>query len=151
MRLVISLKPGLLSRLADCGRRSLGPAAPGEWLLPVIAAFGFLFVAEEGEDIIASAQVFACRESGDLYMDAFYVVPERRRRGLGRELLGQVMDRLGREGYSRLLVTADPGNEAAMALYRATGFEELEELGEFYGAGRRRLLLAAPLRRGGGA
>ncbi len=147
---VTCLDPGQLARLAGYGRESLGDAAPDEWMLPVIAAFGYLFVARFGGNIIGSAQVLRCRQEGDLYMDAFYIRPDRRRQGMGRAMLEGVKERLASEGFHRLLVTAAPGTRAAMALYGAAGFSEAGVLEDFYGAGRKRLLLAAPLAVGGG-
>ena len=150
IRRLTGLDPGQLSRLVRYGRESLGDAAPDEWMLPVIAAFGYLFVGRIDGTIAGSAQVFRCRQEGDLYMDAFYIRPDRRRRGMGRAMLEGVMEHLSREGYHRLLVTAAPGNREATALYETAGFGEVEVLEDFYGAGRQRLLLAAPLTGGGG-
>ncbi len=145
MRRLFRLEPETLGRLAEHGRESLGEAALDEWLLPVAAAWGFLFVGELDGEPAGSAQGFRCSDKGDFYLDCFYIRPRFRRRSLGTTLLGQVLQLLGHEGGRRLLVTADPENGAAMALYDAAGFQAVEELGDFYGKGRSRLLMAAAL------
>ncbi len=145
VRLLENLDAEMLDRLCRYGEESLGGAAPGSWMLPVIAAWGMLFVAEADGEIVGSAQVFRCRQDGDAYMDAFYVRPRFRRRGYGAALLAAVKGRLAGVGLSRLLVTLDPANAAAAALYEAAGFREVESLPSFYGRGRDRLLLAAGL------
>lgn len=139
------LKPDLLLQLERYGRQSLAQAALDRWMLPVIATWGFLFVGKNGEEIIGSAQIIRCLEDGDLYMDGFYIRPEHRRRGYGKALLSAVKQYLAREGFTRLLVTISPENVAALRLYKASNFYEVDCLPEFYGGGNNRLLYAARL------
>ncbi len=144
-----SLDPGMLQELAACGRQAMGDAALGVWQLPVIAAWGFLFMARLEGEIAGSAQAIRCREPGDIYMDIFYIREGYRGRGLGAAFLKQVMEGLAAGGFRRLLVTCDPGNVPAVRLFSAAGFRTDGELDAFYGPGRDRLLLAAPLAEGG--
>lgn len=57
------------------------------------------------------------------FVDNLYVVPGRRRQGIGRRLVLQALERLKQEkvGDIELVVTAS--NEGALQLYRALGFE----------------------------
>ncbi len=50
------------------------------------------------------------------------VLPERRRRGIGRRLLGAAMAELGMRGVQRIFLDVDARNHAAVALYRQAGF-----------------------------
>ena len=142
------LEPELLGALVENGRESLGDAALDEWMLPVVAAWGLLFIAQLDDDIIGSAQVFRCFEDGDLYLDCFYVRPPYRRRSLGALFLREAISRMGQQGHRRLLATVAPGNGAAIGLFQSVGFEQIDDLRDFYGSGRSRLLMAVAL--GGG-
>ena len=143
-----SMEAGELAALERYGREALGGAALDRWQLPVVAAFGFLFVARLKGEIAGSAQIIRCREEGDLYMDGFYLREEYRRRGLGAALLTAVLAELAAPGFERLLVTVAPENEAALRLYRRRGFAMVATLPRFYGAGADRLLLAVSLENG---
>lgn len=145
------LEPRALRELADHGRESLGEAALDEWMLPVIAAWGFLYTAEHDGEVIGSAQVIRCVSEGDLYMDIFYIRPKFRRKRHGTAFIREVLRRLGGHGYSRLLATVAPGNTPALAFYDASGFKQTGELPDFYGEGKDRLLVAASLADGGGS
>ena len=144
------LQPAQLEELESYGRESLGEAALDRWQLPVVAAFGFLFVGSLAGETVASAQVIRCRREGELYMDGLYVRERFRGRGIGGALLRGVLDQLSGPGsFRRLLVTVDPGNAAALSLYRARDFRVVDEMPQFYGPGADRLLLAAVLKDGG--
>jgi ribosomal-protein-alanine N-acetyltransferase len=52
------------------------------------------------------------------------VHPERRRQGLGRRLLGIVLEAACREGARTAWLEVRPSNAAALSLYRATGFAQ---------------------------
>ncbi|MHB8168776.1 MAG: GNAT family N-acetyltransferase [Thermoleophilia bacterium] len=143
------LEPAELEELERYGRESLGEAALDRWQLPVVAAFGFLFVGSLAGETVASAQVIRCRREGDLYMDGLYVRERFRGRGLGGALLQGVLGQLAGQGsFRRLLVTVDPGNAVALALYLPRGFRVVDEMSQFYGPGADRLLLAAALQDG---
>ena len=59
----------------------------------------------------------------DAFIDELYVEPEFRRRGLGR-LAMQFIERQAREmGVNAVHLEVDPGNDAALALYRRAAYE----------------------------
>lgn len=145
---MVKLEPVLLEQLAAYGAESLAEAALDEWLLPVVASFGYMFVARVSGEVVGSAQIIRCLGEGDLYMDIFYIRPPFRRRGYGGRLLTGICLKLSREPYSRLLATVDPHNLVGRNLYAAAGFRELERLDDYYGSGRHRLLLAKSLDEG---
>lgn len=145
IRRLTHLEPETLSLLVEYGRAALGESALDEWLLPVIASCGLLYAGRLGEEIVGSAEILGFLDSDDLYLEGFYIRPEMQGRGYGTEMMLGVMELLGREGFSRMLVTLDPDNEAGMKLYDRTGFREVDYLPDHYGPGRNRLLLAVVL------
>jgi len=68
-----------------------------------------------------------------------YVAEEARGAGLGRELLGELVERSESAGYWTLNAGVFPENEASMRLHRSCGFREVgvrERLGELRGVWR---------------
>ncbi|WP_127587208.1 GNAT family N-acetyltransferase [Paenibacillus koleovorans] len=49
--------------------------------------------------------------------------PEFRQQGVGRRLLGAIMDQARLDGFASLSLSVDPANEAAVRLYSSLGFE----------------------------
>jgi ribosomal-protein-alanine N-acetyltransferase len=139
------VEPETLAQLVDYGRAALGESALDEWMLPVIASCGLLFVGRLGEEIVGAAEILGILDSGDIYLEGFYIRPEMQGRGHGTELMLGVIELLAKEGFSRMLVTLAPENEAGTKLYDRTGFREVDYLPDHYGSGRHRLLLAVEL------
>jgi ribosomal protein S18 acetylase RimI-like enzyme len=54
------------------------------------------------------------------------VVPSRRGKGLGHELLDELLDEAGREGYEQLSLSVEPDNPA-IRLYEQHGFTKVGE------------------------
>lgn len=87
-----------------------------------------------------------CRVSGlNTHLLKLAVVPELRRQGVGRALLGAVVaDTRQRRGGSLSLHVAE-GNAPALALYRSAGFESEGLLQDYYSPGRHALKLRLEL------
>lgn len=66
--------------------------------------------------------------SGACVMDAHAVDPAHRRRGVGGVLVEQVISAAHRAAASKVWVHASPKLEAANALYRSLGFQEIARL-----------------------
>ncbi|MHB8792429.1 MAG: GNAT family N-acetyltransferase [Thermoleophilia bacterium] len=145
IRRLTHLEPETLGLLVDYGRAALGESALDEWMLPVIASCGLLYVGRQGEEIVGAAEILGILDDGDIYLEGFYIRPDLQGRGYGTELMLGVIDLVAREGFSRMLVTLAPENEAGMKLYDRTGFREVDYLPDHYGPGRHRLLLAVEL------
>lgn len=71
------------------------------------------------------------RHPGTAYVIATGVVPEARRRGLGRELFDVLRSRLVGEGFRRLRLEVIATNAPAVALYRSSGFRIRRDLAVF--------------------
>ena len=60
----------------------------------------------------------------DGWLEDLFVTEERRRSGLGRDLVEAVKDRARERGCLRLELDVDDDNEPALALYRSLGFSD---------------------------
>jgi aminoglycoside 6'-N-acetyltransferase I len=67
-----------------------------------------------------------CRGAPVPYVEAWYVVPEARRRGVGRDLLAASEAWSGARGYAEIASDALLDNLVSERAHRALGFEEVE-------------------------
>ncbi|MFJ2947364.1 GNAT family N-acetyltransferase [Streptomyces sp. NPDC087226] len=84
---------------------------------------GHLLVLDDGDGrlrgyVLAATTAF----HADSWILGLCVAEDRRRHGLGRELMVEVLARLRRCGTERVRLTVEPGNDAAILLYRSLGF-----------------------------
>jgi drug/metabolite transporter (DMT)-like permease/GNAT superfamily N-acetyltransferase len=85
----------------------------------------FLVVYDDGRPIACGG--LRALPDGSAELKRMYVVPEARGRGVARRLLARLEDEARRLGYSRLrLDTASQLNEAK-ALYRSSGYHEIDD------------------------
>ncbi|EFL41446.1 GNAT family N-acetyltransferase [Streptomyces griseoflavus] len=87
--------------------------------------------------------------SRDSWILGLCVTEDRRRHGLGRELMEEVLKRLRRCGTARVRLTVEPANGAAILLYRSLGFCP-EQPGDglrpdYFGPGEDRLVMCLAL------
>ena len=84
--------------------------------------------AGEGPDGFAELRFRPSLYTGalDAYLEEFYVVPERRGRGLGRALLEAAMDHARARGAARIDLNTSEDDVAARALYESAGFTNRE-------------------------
>jgi len=68
----------------------------------------------------------AAADSG--YLQRIAVAPERRRRGLARDLVIDALRWMNAQGRTRCLVNTGEANDAALALYERIGFERLTDV-----------------------
>lgn len=64
------------------------------------------------------------------------VAPGFRRRGLGKSLMGALLDRLAADGATETRLEVDVGNGGAIAFYEGLGFRRLRKLEDYYAEGR---------------
>jgi ribosomal protein S18 acetylase RimI-like enzyme len=69
--------------------------------------------------------VRASRQMGETHITTLGVLPAWRRRGLGRQILIQVIARLEADGWRPLVLEVATDNQRALALYHARGFRAI--------------------------
>jgi ribosomal protein S18 acetylase RimI-like enzyme len=65
-------------------------------------------------------------KASDVYLEELYVVPEHRRRGIGRRLLNAALDAARKSGANHFELTTGETDTEARALYESTGFTNRE-------------------------
>ena len=126
-----------VAELFDQYRRHYGqPVVAGQtlaWLMDHTSRMRLaIFTAHIGEDLAGLATAMALPASLRLacswQLRDLYVVPGARRRGIARALVGAIRQAATAAGAIRLSVQTEPGNIAALQLYRTSGFAQVEDL-----------------------
>ena len=114
-------------------------------------ADGYYLIAHpvgEPQRIDAYAGLYAPHRSPTADIQTIAVVPQARRGGLGRVLMLQLIAEARTRGASEVFLEVRADNDAAQALYRDLGFEQLAVRPRYYKGGVdalvMRLLLEAP-------
>jgi GNAT superfamily N-acetyltransferase len=111
-------------------------AVPGQTLAWMQSQIGRgrlnVFTAYNGDDLAGLATTVSVPASLTLtcfwQLRDLYVVPHARRQGIGCALVGAVRAAAETAGAIRLSVQTEPGNAAALQLYRANAFAPVEDL-----------------------
>lgn len=94
---------------------------------------GYLCVVlDDDSDVIGYAIISIAAAEGhilNLCIDALM-----RRQGLGRQMLGYLLDQCARAGIERLFLEVRPSNDAAIKLYEQAGFGTLGVRKDYYKA-----------------
>ncbi|MFF7854155.1 GNAT family N-acetyltransferase [Streptomyces sp. NPDC007904] len=111
-----------------------------------------LLVLDEGEGRLRGYVLAATTAlNRDSWILGLCVTQDRRRHGLGRELMTDVLARLRRDGIEQVRLTVEPGNRAAILLYRSLGFRfEPPDGGlrrDYFGPGQDRMIMRLGLPR----
>lgn len=97
-------------------------------------------VAHDGKEVVGYAMIAVERRFRILsfrfalvgHLLNFAVKRRCRRQGIGRVLLGAVLDYLQREGAEEIFLEVNANNFAARAFYSRMGFEEIRLINNFY-------------------
>jgi ribosomal-protein-alanine N-acetyltransferase len=90
---------------------------------------GFVALSEDGVPLAYVGMTYAADE-GSIANVATH--PDARRRGLGRAVVSALLDHAPALGLSDIYLEVRTSNEAAIALYRSLGFEEIGRRRNFY-------------------
>ena len=75
-----------------------------------------------GNNLVAMASGWLVVD--ELHITLVAVAPERRRQGLGRQVLQALLDHAQQQGAAHATLEVAPSNSAAVALYRGLGFQD---------------------------
>jgi ribosomal protein S18 acetylase RimI-like enzyme len=132
----------LLVKLQEYDLEAFGPTGLRTYDLAVMAQAGAVFLAHIGAEIVGSCQLMRMLDEPDFfYVVGFYIRPQWKRQGLGRELLRLVAVQSRAFGAKGLVLTVSPTNVAALALYKGAGFAAERFVPHFYGEKEDRYIL----------
>lgn len=117
-----------------------------------------MFLSEVGEDVSAPRSWWVAHDNGkllgfaggmvvdnDIQILDVAVDPDQRRRGIARKLLAHVSYDAQMLGATTASLEVETENAAAIALYRALGFEQIGCRRDYYGTGNDALVMQASL------
>lgn len=106
-------------------------------------------VADDGGELGASLLGYGGLDHGGETSDimTIAVLPAGRRRGLGRAILDEMLDRARRRGAERVVLEVRADNDAALALYRQAGFASVHVRRGYYPGGVDAAILSLDLTR----
>jgi GNAT superfamily N-acetyltransferase len=111
----LSAEPERIDRGLDA---AFGPGSPA-----------WLFLAErdgQAVGVFLANQIVSVEKGGEtLWIEELYVTPAARRTGVARALLAHALDQARRRGLRAFDLEVVPTQAAALALYRALGFEDV--------------------------
>lgn len=93
-----------------------------------------------GEGDIIGLASFICRGM-TAFLIGLWVKEDFRKQGLGSKILSEAIAALKAQNIEAIELTVDVDNEAANRLYQKLGFQEAENLEDFYGPNQTRILL----------
>jgi ribosomal-protein-alanine N-acetyltransferase len=126
------LKREHLSQIAEIEREAFKEPYSEELLKRELSLPFFLgVVAEVGGRVVGYAFGWKLGESFELHRIA--VRKGERGRGVGRELLRELLKRCREEGVKEVFLEVRKGNAPAVNLYRSLGFKEVGERENYYG------------------
>ena len=134
----------LIDKLTKLELENLGAgAALNEWQIPVIIRYGRFIIAKNPQQkIVGACQALrSWKDAATAFIHSFYISKELRNKGVGKKLLKYSIDLFFIEGLSRIELTVDPENEAAVSLYKKIGFKVLQLKKDEYGTGNDRYLM----------
>lgn len=91
---------------------------------------GRVIVAQGEGEVVGYAAVWFAADEGELGDIAVH--PEWRRRGIGRRLVGAVLDEARRRGAQQVFLQVRESNGAALRLYESAGFRKVGRRPDYY-------------------
>jgi len=107
-----------------------------------------LWVVRAGDEPGAPVVGYLCLWliADEVHVTNFAVHPDRRQRGIGRHLMGTLLELYRRDGARRAALEVRPSNDAARRLYEAFGFRQVGlRKGYYFDTGEDAILMEARL------
>ena len=142
--------PGVAMVEAECfdaSRGIEGHSVAALRQLLELAGGGFLVAQDRGGRILGYAVATAGADRTRAWLLSLAVRPEARGAGIGRELLRDVLEEVGRRDVTQVWATADPDDDAARRLLRSVGFADVRIARDYLGEGHDRVLMNWEARR----
>lgn len=129
------------------GRDAWSRALLADGLAGTVPTVSYL-VAQGESDIVGYAVVSCVDDVAEL--QRIGVTADARRSGIGSELLERTLGLARKEGAQRLLLEVREDNRAAIAMYAAHGFVEIDRRPRYYRDGAAAIVMRIPVTKGCG-
>lgn len=149
--LVQDFNLNLLKRMVTLGLNIFGELGMDEWgLVPQIRHGNVFLIKEEAKkQLIGLAILMRDWEDSDkVYLFDYAIAEDHQGKGLGYHFLRIIGDNLLEQGFTKMSLTVDIENKAAIKLYKdKMGFEIVSMNEDEYGRGLHRYMMELDLRR----
>jgi ribosomal protein S18 acetylase RimI-like enzyme len=98
-----------------------------------------VYLIQNGNETVGSIE-YEMKSSEHAYISGLVVKPEFQGKGIGREALKQLLEKIG--GLKRIDLVTHPDNTSALKLYKSFGFVVESRKENYYGDGEPRFMLA---------
>lgn len=132
MSVVLPMQEEDLDEVAACEARATAFAWSRQHFADSLAAGYACWLMRRDGELVGQAVVMNVLDEAHLLIIS--VAPEWRRRGFARQLLAHLRSHAREVGVAQLFLEVRASNEAAIALYRTCGFEEVGRRKSYYPA-----------------
>jgi ribosomal protein S18 acetylase RimI-like enzyme len=124
---------GLYEKVHNIDLESINEKSNEEYVREFLEEFtkvkppqGIIYVIEEDQNVIGMGAITTLEE-GIGEIKRMYIRPQYRGKGLGKEMLGKLVERGKTFGFTKIRLETADFFEVARHLYQSIGFEDIEE------------------------
>ena len=130
-----------IEKIAVLEQEFFGEGGINLWVLKPFSKYGKIYCLKKDNEIKALCEVIMGWEKKTVFIFSFGVKDEYRGKGVGYELMINVLEKIKSENVEKIELTVNPLNLAGVKLYKKCGFIVEKELKNEYGNGEDRYLM----------
>ncbi len=135
----------IVGSILDIEQEAFGDGALNEYVVVPLLRYGKVYAAvdEEGTPVACAYFMADMNNPENAYLMSVAVLPDFKGQNVGTALLEYALDGLKEYGITKVTLTVDPANFAALSVYREKlGFTVVDSAKDEYGEGEDRLIMA---------
>ena len=135
----------IVGSILDIEQEAFGDGALNEYVVVPLLRYGKVYAAvdEEGTPVACAYFMADMNNPENAYLMSVAVLPDFKGQNVGTALLEYALDGLKEFGITKVTLTVDPANFAALSVYREKlGFTVVDSAKDEYGEGEDRLIMA---------
>ncbi|RJQ33072.1 MAG: GNAT family N-acetyltransferase [Actinobacteria bacterium] len=131
----------LLSKLAQHEQSVFGQAGLDEWSLGYLIRHGRVYLLEDDYEVMGLAELIRDFDKPDTaFLIGLSIKSEKQNQGLGSYFLEELIREISNSYVSKVILTVDSKNHPAVSFYKKNGFIQFDQIKDYYGQGKDRLL-----------
>ena len=138
----------IITDILNIEQEALGEGALNEYVVVPMLRYGKVYAAvDEQDNAVACAYFMRSMDDTDTaYLVSVAVLPMLRGQNVGTALLEYALSHLKQYGIMRVMISVDPANVSALAVYREQlGFSVVDTVQDEFGPGEDRLVMSKKL------